>query len=184
MNWPHLMLWRHSTVWGARKFCGCHMWSLVWRLDTVPQQWPPATQSTWPKLRPHRQVACVYSNSVRVCLSIIPHTQSGVHQGQGQIVFSPLSLLCPQTTGHNYSLSSTTLLSGLPLQVPADNLLKPCCIFFSICLVFHLHWQMQKLCCPRPWGLPQLATSMPYSENSLPLTQFPTSEFNHCVYAS
>lgn len=130
MNWPHLMLWRHSTVWGARKFCGCHMWSLVWRLDTVPQQWPPATQSTWPKLRPHRQVACVYSNSVRVCLSIIPHTQSGVHQGQGQIVFSPLSLLCPQTTGHNYSLSSTTLLSGLPLQVPADNLLKPCCIFF------------------------------------------------------
>lgn len=51
--------------------------------------------------------------------------------------------------------------------------LSPAAFFFPICLVFHLHWQMQKLCCPRPWGLPQLAIFMPYSENSLPLTQFP-----------
>lgn len=116
---------------------------------------------------------------------VIPLTQSGVHQGQGQTVFSPISLPCPQTTGHNSSLSSTTsLLSGLPLQVPADNLLKPCCIFFSICLVFHLHWQMQKLCCPRPWGRPLLAICMPYSENSLPLTQFPwlQNSTTACMY--
>lgn len=120
-----------SDYSGARKFCGCHMWSLVWCLYTVPQQWPAATQSTWPKLQPHGQVACVYSNFIPVCLSIIPLTQSGVHPGQGQTVSSPLSLPCPQSTGHSSSLSSTTLLlSGLPLQVPSDNLLEPCCIFF------------------------------------------------------
>lgn len=128
-----------SDYSGARRFCGCHMWSLVWCLYTVPQQWPPATPNTWPKLQPHGQVACVYSNFIPVCLSIIPRTQSGVHQGQGQTVFSPLSLPCPETTGHNSRLSSTTsLLSGLPLQVAADNLLELCYIsflfvLFSIC---------------------------------------------------
>lgn len=121
-----------SDYSGARKFCG---------LDTVPQQWPPATQNTWPKLQPHRQVACVYSNFIHVCPSISPLTQSGVHQGQGQTVFSPLSLPCPQTTGHNSSLSSTTLLllSGLPLKVPADNLLNPVAAvvsFFLFVLIF------------------------------------------------
>lgn len=123
---------------------------------------------------------CTQTSSMFVSRSS-PLTQSGIRQGQGQTVFSPLSLPCPQTTGHNSSLSSTTSLSsGLPLQVLADNLLKPCCIFSFYFSYFHLHWQMQKLCCPRPWGLPQL----PYSEISLPLTQFPwlQNSTTACMY--
>lgn len=84
---------------------------------------------------------CAQTSSVFVCRSP-PHSVS-VHQGEGRAAFSPPSLPCPQTTRHNSSLSGTvSLLSGLPLQVPADNLLNPCCNFFSIFLVFHLHWQI------------------------------------------